>query len=134
MVKKCFFALVAICMISQSGCARVAPKAVVAVKSVMANGGDDIFMAGTKVVKPNIANSGDDIFKAGVKYSSTEMIKLNTAFDLAFQSFLKVKKIIDHIPPHLRMKISSKIRDRYFRNEQAFENEMSNMDKNTNSE
>ena len=38
------------------------------------------------------------------------------------------------MPPHLRMKISSNIWDRYASNEQALENEVNNMDKNTNSE
>ena len=134
MINKCFFAMVAICMISQSGCARVAPKAVDAVKSVIVNSGDDIFKASTKVAKPVISNSTDDIAKIGVKVASTGMIKLKTALDLAFQSVLKVKKIIDQMPPHLRMKISSNIWDRYASNEQALENEVNNMDKNTNSE
>jgi hypothetical protein len=128
------FACTALCLVFQSGCARVAPKAVDAVKSVIVNSGDDIFKASTKVAKPVISNSTDDIAKIGVKVASTGMIKLKTALDLAFQSVLKVKKIIDQMPPRLRMKITSDIKDRLFCNEQALDNEMNNMDKNTNSE
>ena len=125
------FACTALCLVFQTGCGKVV---VETVKTVIVNSGDDILKASTKVAKPVISNSTDDIAKIGVKVASTGMIKLKTALDLAFQSVLKVKKIIDQMPPRLRMKITSDIKDRLFCNEQALDNEMNNMDKNTNSE
>ena len=145
------FACTALCLVFQSGCARVAPKAVDAVKSVIVNSGDDILKASTKVAKPVISNSGDDIAMTSMKavkpisksgnniiktgkVASTEMIYLQTSVDLAFQSVQKVHKLFNNLPFSVRMKITSDIKDRLFRNEQALDNEMSNMDKNTNSE
>lgn len=145
------FACTALCLVFQSGCARVAPKAVDAVKSVIVNSGDDIFKASTKVAKPVISNSTDDIARTSMKaakpisksgnniiktgkVASTEMLYLQTSVDLAFQSAQKVHKLFDNLPFSVRMKITSDIKDRLFRNDQALENEMNNMDKNTNSD
>ena len=142
------FACTALCLVFQTGCGKVV---VETVKTVIVNSGDDLLKASTKVAKPVISNSTDDIAKIGVKaakpisksgnniiktgtVASTEMLYLQTSVDLAFQSVQKVHKLFNNLPFSVRMKITSDIKDRLFRNEQALDNEMSNMDKNTNSE
>lgn len=142
------FACTAFSLIFQSGCGKVV---VETVKTAIIKSEVDIARASTKAAKPIISNSGDDIARTSMKaakpitksgnniietgkVASTEMLYLQTSVDLAFQSAKKVHKLYNKLPFSVRMKISSDIKDRFARNDQALENEMNNMDKNTNSD
>ena len=129
MVKKCFFALVAICMISQTGCAPVVKgvtKIFPFLKSLVGFADD--------VARPVIKKNGVQIGVMAVRLAILEKDKLFEAIEEARQVTEKVGELISQLPQNVSIKSRAFIEKKFDLNSAKLNNEIKNIDQKVNSE
>lgn len=129
MVKKCFFVLVAICIVSQTGCAPVV-KGVTKIFPFLKN----LVGFADDVARPVIKKNGVQIGVLAVRLAILEKDKLLEAIEEARQVTGKVGELISHLPQSFSNKSRAFIIKKFDRNTSELNNEMNNMDINTSSE